>query len=84
MVFYSLFFEVYPVVFFTQHHFSFQLTGLPFLAMVIGFFFAAWFYVPLVKYFMRMPVPTFIQPVGAAPDSPESRLKLALFAWCVS
>lgn len=80
----SLFFEVYPVVFFQQHHFAFELTGLPFLAMVIGFFFAAWFYVPLVKYFMRMPVPAFIQPKGSAPDSPESRLKLALFAWYVN
>lgn len=69
---------------YSQHHFQFQFTGLPFLAMVIGFFGAALFYASLVKFFMRLQVPGFFQPKGQAADSPEARLKLALFAWYAS
>ncbi|KAH8111828.1 hypothetical protein DFH11DRAFT_1745294 [Phellopilus nigrolimitatus] len=53
----AYFFEAYPVVFFEQHHFALQLTGLPFFAMVIGFQLAAWPYKILVRIFTRIPVP---------------------------
>ncbi|KAH8115235.1 major facilitator superfamily domain-containing protein, partial [Phellopilus nigrolimitatus] len=75
------FFETYPVVFFEQNHFALQLTGLPFFAMVIGFQLAAWPYRFLVRIFTRIQVPKFIQPGNQAPESPESALKLAVFAW---
>ncbi|RPD54868.1 MFS general substrate transporter [Lentinus tigrinus ALCF2SS1-6] len=76
------FFEVYTIVFFEQHHFRLQLTGLPFIAIIIGTVVAAAFYVPLVKYFQGIPLPTFIVPKETPKDAPEMRLKLALFA-CV-
>jgi len=46
-----LYFEVYPVVFFQQHHFRLQYTGLPFLGLVLGILGAALPYLRLVQYF---------------------------------
>ncbi|KAL5533628.1 hypothetical protein ACEPAG_88 [Sanghuangporus baumii] len=77
-----LFFEVYPVVFCEQYSFSLQLTGLPFLAMIIGILAAIALNQPLVRLFCRLPLPTALQPEDTDPDSPEARLKLSLFA-CV-
>ncbi|KAH9933622.1 MFS general substrate transporter [Epithele typhae] len=74
------FFEVYPIVFFQQHHFPLQLTGLPFIAVIIGTFLAAAFYLKLVAFFMKFPLPEFIVPASTPKDAPEMRLKLALFA----
>ncbi|EJC99613.1 MFS general substrate transporter [Fomitiporia mediterranea MF3/22] len=75
------FFEAYPVVFFEHHNFPLQLTGLPFLAMVVGFQLAALPYRYLVRIFSNIRVPSFIQPGNQSPDSPESALKLAVFGW---
>ncbi|KAL5519558.1 hypothetical protein ACEPAH_1241 [Sanghuangporus vaninii] len=77
-----LFFEVYPVVFYEQYNFPLQLTGLPFVAMIIGFLAAIALNQPLVRLFCQLPLPTALQPKGTDPDSPEARLKLSLFA-CV-
>ncbi|OCB87071.1 MFS general substrate transporter [Sanghuangporus baumii] len=77
-----LFFEVYPVVFCEQYNFPLQLTGLPFLAMIIGFLAAIALNQPLVRLFCRLPLPAALQPEDTDPDSPEARLKLSLFA-CV-
>ncbi|KAL5494652.1 hypothetical protein ACEPAI_113 [Sanghuangporus weigelae] len=77
-----LFFEVYPVVFYEQYNFPLQLTGLPFLAMIVGFLAAIALNQPLVRLFCRLPLPSVLQPEDTDPDSPEARLKLSLFA-CV-
>ncbi|OBZ66361.1 hypothetical protein A0H81_13585 [Grifola frondosa] len=74
------FFEVYPVVFFEQHHFPLQLTGLPFIAIIIGTLAAAAPYITLVRFFQTLPVPSWIVPLDTPKDAPELRLKLALFA----
>ncbi|KAI0750005.1 major facilitator superfamily domain-containing protein [Daedaleopsis nitida] len=74
------FFEVYPIVFFEQKHFKLQLTGLPFIAVIAGTIVAAAFYVPLIRLFVTLPMPTFIIPKDTPKDAPEMRLKLALFA----
>ena len=65
----------------SQHHFRYELTGLPFIAVALGTVPAAAFYVPLVRYFQTLPVPSFIVPPTTPKDAPEMRLKLALFAW---
>ncbi|KAI0788184.1 MFS general substrate transporter [Fomes fomentarius] len=74
------FFEVYPIVFFGQKHFHLQFTGLPFIAVIIGTVLAAATYVPMVRYFVTFPLPSFIVPPETPKDAPEMRLKLALFA----
>ncbi|KAH8111848.1 MFS general substrate transporter [Phellopilus nigrolimitatus] len=75
-----LFFEVYPVVFYQHYNFSLQLTGLPFLAMVVGFFAAIFLNGHLVRFLERIPFPSILEPQQRKNDSPEARLKLSLFA----
>ncbi|KAI0263386.1 MFS general substrate transporter [Gloeopeniophorella convolvens] len=73
------FFEVYPVVFITQHNIPFRLCGLMFLPIILGMFLIAGPYQYLTRLFARMPLP-WIVPEGTELAPPELRLKLVLTA----
>ncbi|KIJ43983.1 hypothetical protein M422DRAFT_67658 [Sphaerobolus stellatus SS14] len=70
--------EAYPVIFIEQHHFPIQLGGLPFIPIVIGMLCAAVPYIPVTNFFIHLKLPRWMGDAG--PETPEARLKLALFS----
>ncbi|KAI0306294.1 MFS general substrate transporter [Multifurca ochricompacta] len=75
------FFEVYPVIFITQHNIPFRLCGLMFLPIVAGMFVLIAGYQPLTRLFARLPLPGIV-PQGKVLAPLESDLKLVISA-CV-
>ncbi|KIJ30326.1 hypothetical protein M422DRAFT_268192 [Sphaerobolus stellatus SS14] len=70
--------EAYPVIFIEQHHFPIQLGGLPFIPIVIGMLCAVVPYIPVTNFFIHLKLPRWMGDAG--PETPEARLKLALFS----
>lgn len=77
-----LFFEVYPIVFFQQHDFPLELSGLPFFSLAVGAVIAILTMPLLIKYVIMRPFPAFLKAFDVPPEAPEAQLKLSLVA-CV-
>ncbi|CDO71074.1 hypothetical protein BN946_scf184844.g78 [Trametes cinnabarina] len=71
------FFEVYPIVFITQHNIPFQLCGIFFLSISLGMIISIGTFKPLLALTEKVRLP-LIEPKGKALAMPETHLKIVL------